>query len=102
MKSIAIPALLDNYDIGGPRLDVAIHLRPPPGGRRFPRRVAPSLYLPEPGAPLVGIWPNPQRRFETRPKAPGFLHDETLWSEAMDQVKLGRLAPPFRLARMAL
>ena len=47
-----------------------------------------------PAPPIVGIWPNSQRRCDTRSMASGLLHAETLRGEAMRQVKLGWLAPP--------
>ena len=35
-----------------------------------------------------------QRRFETRPRASGFLHADAIWKEAIDQVDKARIAPP--------
>ena len=59
-----------------------------------PRAASSHGPFPEPGSPLEGIWPNSQRRFETRSRASGFLHADVLWKEALGQAERGWLAPP--------
>ena len=57
--------------------------------------MGPSL---APAPPLGGIWTSSKQRFQTRPRESGFLNAETLWNEAMGQVKKGWLAEPLPIS----
>ena len=45
-------------------------------------------------APISAFWSASSARFRRRPRASGFRNAEALWSEAIDQVVLGRLVEP--------
>ena len=98
LKSVAISALLDNFDLGGSAWMSQFTFGFPLVGDLSQEGVYPRDPSLAPAPPLDGIWTSSKQRFLTRSRASGFLNAETLWNEAMDQVKKGWLAEPLPIS----
>ena len=94
MKSVAIAALLGNFDLGGSAWMTQFTFGFPLVGNLSQEGVYPRDPSLVPAPPIEGIWASSKQRYTTRSRASGFLSAETLWNEAMDQVAKGWLVPP--------
>ena len=98
MKSVAIVALLGNFDLGGSAWMAQFTFGFPLVGNLSQEGVYPRDPSLIPAPPIEGIWTSSRQRFSTRSKASGFLNSETLWKEALDQVDKGWLAVPIPIS----
>ena len=98
MKSVAISALMGNFDMGGSAWMSQFAFGFPLVCNLSQEGVYPRDPSLNPAPPIDGIWAASKQRYMTRSKASGFLNAETLWKEAMEQVDKGRLAPPLPIS----
>ena len=98
LKSVAISALLDNFDLGGSAWMSQFTFGFPLVGDLSQEGVFPRDPSLSPAPPIDGIWTSSKQRFLTRSKASGFLNADTLWKEALEQVQKGWLADPLPIS----
>ena len=99
LQTVAIAFLLGNFDLGGEKWIKQFTYGFPIIGNLSQEGVYPRDPSCSPPQPIRDIWTGAEERFTTRSQASGHLHAETLWNEAMDQVKLGWLGEPVPIDR---
>ena len=94
MKSVAISALLGNYNIGGASWMSQFPYGCQSVGNLSHEGISPWGTSMRQAPPVEGIWTASRSRCVTLSRSSGFLHAETLWKDALDQVDRGWMAPP--------